>query len=312
MSVARTVDTRTSRKTNHDYNNVTAILPDHDGRVDTEFADRVLRLTGVLQTTLDVHQMIKVFIKEISSFLAPDSAHYSFPEQRISVNSGKPQRHRCNYQLSAGDQGLGHLTLTRRRRFSAADTEILEKLLCCLVYPLRNGLLYRKALQAALTDPLTGVQNRTAMDAAVTHEIELALRHKTPPALIIIDIDHFKKINDNYGHPCGDSVIRNIANTINRSIRRSDRLFRLGGEEFAVLLHNTCEEGATHLAHRILNDIGHTPITCDSHVIHLTASLGVAAFRSGDNVTTLYRNADNALYQAKHSGRSCVRVYRDV
>ena len=136
----------------------------------------------------------------------------------------------------------------RRQRFSDGEIARLENFLCMLVYPLRNALQYHEAVLSSFTDPLTGACNRAAMQTAFERELNLARRQQTPLSVIMLDIDHFKKINDRYGHSNGDCVLRSVSQCVANTIRSSDMLFRYGGEEFVVLLSNTNRAGAKLLA----------------------------------------------------------------
>lgn len=232
---------------------------------------------------------------------------YEHPEQNIRLELGTSAKHSCTYQLAAAGQSLGQLTITRKKKFDLQETMLLEHLLCSLVYPLRNALLYKGALTAALRDPLTGVNNRAAMNSAVAREIELARRHNTPLSLIALDIDHFKQINDEYGHTAGDFVLKAIADCISECIRSSDMLFRYGGEEFTILLSSTDKDGALLLAERIRRAIYTSNYSYGSELIPTSASLGVACLNSEDNAQTLFERTDMAMYDAKNTGRNCVK-----
>ena len=170
---------------------------------------------------------------------------------------------------------------------------------------LRNALLYHRALQTARIDPLTGVRNRATMDSAIHREIELARRHDTPLSVILLDIDHFNQINDQYGHLSGDQALKSIAQCADRTIRESDMIFRYGGEEFLVLLSGTDSDGAGQLAERIRENVERL----NPHIhksMNLTVSLGVAGMRNGDDSGALFKRADTALYKAKQQGRNRV------
>ncbi len=225
-----------------------------------------------------------------------------------SYYAKKAARHVCSYRLVVAGEELGQLTFTRRKRFSAPETRLLEDLLCSLVYPLRNALLYHAALKAAFMDPLTGVNNRATMSTTFNREIEMARRHAMPLALAILDIDHFKLINDKYGHAAGDCVLKQLAQTVMRCIRNTDILFRYGGEEFTVLLSNTAPGGAVLLAERIRRAVEKTACAYNDTTMPVTVSLGVAFLKEGDTEVALFERADNALYQAKYEGRNCTRL----
>jgi diguanylate cyclase (GGDEF)-like protein len=272
-----------------------------------EGTSKALQIAGMLQTTLEIDQLVEVFSQQIQALVPHNSASYEYKPLQISVTHGKSEKHSCSYQLVVAAQSLGQLVLTRRKKFTANETHLLEHLLCCLVYPLRNAILYRHALTAALTDPLTGVNNRTAMNSALIRETELARRHGNALSLVAADIDHFKQINDNYGHLAGDYVLKSVAEALTDCTRRTDILFRSGGEEFLILLSNTGKQGALLLAERIRTTIESSELVYGDHRIAVTASLGVACFSKGDNSESLFEKADTALYAAKSAGRNCVK-----
>lgn len=273
---------------------------------------KALQIANVLQTTLDIDKLIHVYSSEISTLVPHDSIQFENKAQEISVTTAEPSKHSCSYQLVVAAQSLGQLTLTRKKKFTSDETMLLEYLLCGLVYPLRNALAYKTALTAAITDPLTGVNNRSAMNSTIIREAELARRHDTPLSLIELDIDHFKNINDTCGHACGDQILKSVAEVINNCIRSSDILFRSGGEEFVLVLSNTRKKGAMLLAERIRAKIEQNDFLYDEKNIPVTVSLGVACFEKGDNSELLFEKADTALYTAKSEGRNCVRYCQSL
>lgn len=159
---------------------------------------------------------------------------------------------------------------------------------------------------AATTDGLTGLKNHRAFHEALTSAVKMAERFGQPLALIMLDVDHFKRFNDTFGHPAGDELLKQVAEVLKRSARAYDVPARYGGEEFALLLPNTGLEEALRVAERLRQQI--------SAIINpyapITASLGVAAYRHGSSPATLLYEADVALYQAKQGGRNRVEVYR--
>ena len=268
---------------------------------------QVLHISSVLQTTLDAGRIIELFSQELQALVPHDSLHYKNSAEKYSHAVGAKAQNSCAYKLVIGDQSLGELSITRKKRFTAREMLIMEYVLCSVVYPLRNSLLYKHALQAALKDPLTGVNNRAAMEITVTREIDLAKRHGTPLSLIAMDIDRFKSVNDNYGHLAGDSIIKAVADTVNTCIRSSDILFRYGGEEFAIVLSNTGPDGAILLAERIRKAIAKKQYEFEKSAIDVTVSQGVACLDQKDEIKTLFMKADTALYKAKAGGRNCVK-----
>lgn len=164
-------------------------------------------------------------------------------------------------------------------------------------------------LKAATSDQLTGVANRRALfDAA---EVEFARFARKPRAItmLLLDIDHFKQINDTYGHPVGDQVIRNLADVLVRSVRSIDIVARIGGEEFAVLLPSTDLEMATRIAERIRARIASQQVTAGQAILTYQVSVGIAQVTPHmRGIDDLIMAADEALYDAKHQGRNRVSV----
>ncbi len=157
----------------------------------------------------------------------------------------------------------------------------------------------------ARTDPLTGLPNRRAFDDELLRRVAEWKRKNVTFCLTMIDIDHFKRLNDGYGHPAGDHALREIADLLGRMIREMDMAARIGGEEFAVILPSTNSSDAKRTAERIRAAIASTPLSFEQAELALTVSLGVAAVRIDDDPFSLVKRADEALYAAKRAGRNC-------
>ena len=172
-------------------------------------------------------------------------------------------------------------------------------------------LLSREQLQGELArlevvDALTDVPNRRGFYQALTPWMALARRPGMPTALIILNLDHFKRVNDNYGHPVGDAVLKTMVDVCRKQLRDSDLMGRLGGAEFAVQLPRTSLEDALMVAERIRLAVQAMPVKTERAVINLTASLGVTTIRAEDSTVSLFKRADEALQQAKRAGRNRV------
>jgi len=259
-----------------------------------------------LQTSLQFNELVAIFSKKIEHLLPHSAYVYSNPEFGLEIKHGVFTQHYCNYALKVENQQLGELKLTRHYRFSEGDLKLLESLLCCLIYPLKNATLYHQALKMAYTDPLTQTNNRASFDDSVKREMSLATRGDKPLSVIFLDIDHFKSINDHYGHACGDVALASVAKWIKENLRSSDLVFRFGGEEFVILLSDTDRDGAKLLAERIRASIEQHTLAYDMNVIKITASLGVSSLQVGDNLDSFVNRADEAMYQAKRNGRNLV------
>ncbi len=170
------------------------------------------------------------------------------------------------------------------------------------------ALLNRMNAEMALKDSLTGLFNRRHFDEQIRMELRRAQREGTFVSLVIADIDHFKQVNDLYGHPAGDSILREVASRLRSAVRDVDAVCRYGGEEFAVILPACPIEEAVRVAERVRQRVGSSPHAIDpSTKLEVTVSLGVSAFpKPVDNGLQLVRAADAALYTAKNSGRNRV------
>ena len=266
---------------------------------------RTLELSGKLQTTLDIQELIALFSSALSHDIQHMGMRYLNNAKEIEAFIGRRSAHKCTYQLVIEGNSLGELILFSKKPYDAEELITIENLLCALVYPLRNSLLYSSALQSALIDPLTGAKNRAGMQAALKREIELSHRHDSPMCIMLLDIDHFKRVNDNFGHAGGDFVLQAVVQCIQETIRGSDMLFRFGGEEFLIMLSNTAIEGATLLAERIRQKIEGLSFA-PHRTLQITASLGISALQQNEALDAFFERTDKALYTAKENGRNRV------
>ncbi|MEM7017373.1 MAG: diguanylate cyclase [Pseudomonadota bacterium] len=192
----------------------------------------------------------------------------------------------------------------RHRLFLSRAKDELEYQVELRTQELRQAKEFAEAL--ASTDVLTQLNNRRAFFERSEPALKLADRYKQPLSLLFLDIDHFKKVNDTYGHAIGDEILKAVANTIRVTVRETDIAGRLGGEEFAVLLPNTLPTDAINLAERIRQAIAGLRISDQSQQLSVTTSFGVADHHTGGSLEKLLSYADVALYQAKSGGRNQV------
>jgi diguanylate cyclase (GGDEF)-like protein len=266
----------------------------------------LLHLAQRLQVTLELEGLLEAFASECSPVIPFDGMLFQDSGRGVSIEHGARARHSCAYTLLLAEQALGVITYTRAEPFSELDAARLEFLTSHLVYPLRNALLYRDALLAASRDPLTGINNRAALGSTLEREVSLAQRHATALSVIMLDLDHFKQINDLHGHAAGDCVLRTLAAQLGQCTRSSDVVFRYGGEEFVIVLRSTDLRGAALLAERVRRAVEGLRVDCDGAGVRLTISAGVASLAGGDTAESLLRRADKALYRSKADGRNRV------
>jgi two-component system cell cycle response regulator len=168
--------------------------------------------------------------------------------------------------------------------------------------------LLRQLYEASVTDALTGANNREAFDGQLRMELSYARRHSTDCALVLFDVDHFKRVNDTYGHPVGDEVLVEIAKATRRLVRNEDVFARYGGEEFALILRGIGLEGARVVGERLRERIASLSIATDRAPLSVTVSVGCSSVGSTPDATaeSLIQTADRRLYIAKRGGRNRV------
>jgi diguanylate cyclase (GGDEF)-like protein len=172
--------------------------------------------------------------------------------------------------------------------------------------------LHQELERQAMLDPLTGISNRRTLDALAMQALASAQRHARPLALLLVDADYFKRINDECGHAVGDDALRLLAATLRRGLRNEDLLGRLGGEEFVAVLPESDEDAALASAERLRRAVEELDFAAGGRPVPLRISIGVATLREGDDFAALLRRADAAMYAAKRAGRNCVRGPADA
>lgn len=272
--------------------------------------DPVARLYRRASTTLSLEQLLGIFAEELASALPFGQLVYRhrLGHQDFVYSTGMGGSHRCDYQLTLEGTNYGSLSLTRRNRFHEEELEIIEYLLGILICPLRNACQYALVEQAALTDALTEIPNKRALDMSLVRDCSIDDRHGDTFTLILCDLDHFKDVNDTYGHVIGDHLLQATARALREATREGDSIFRFGGEEFAILLPHTDLAAGREVADRIRAGINDIRVPCGNQQVRVTASAGVASHRLGETPDQWLARADDALYRAKNAGRNCTRA----
>lgn len=265
-----------------------------------------LRIANLLQTTLSSEQIVHYFFVETQAAVAMDGMTYKHPVCGATHTEGNEGTHRATYRLSTNDEHFGEIHFSRNKRFNESELHKLESLLDLFIYPIRNALRYQEALRAALTDPLTGVGNRLSLTNDLKREIEICRRYDRKLSALLLDIDKFKNINDLFGHAVGDQVLKSVTTILKQSLRDADSVYRLGGEEFLVLMTDTTINDALVIAERIRQNISQCEIGAGSRC-DVTVSLGAAELTHDMSADQLIQNADKAMYLAKRNGRDQVQ-----
>jgi diguanylate cyclase (GGDEF)-like protein len=211
------------------------------------------------------------------------------------------------FPLKAGDRVLGTLVAGARRRGVLDDEamRVLEVLAIAAAQSILRAQLFEQMERMATTDGLTGLFNHRTFQARADEQLALARRYKRKLSLILTDVDHFKSVNDTYGHPIGDVVLKGVARILQETGRDTDVVARYGGEEFALVMPETDAAGAKVIAERIREKVQATTFDTELGPLKITLSLGVATFpESADDKHVLVEKADQCLYFAKHHGRN--------
>lgn len=215
-------------------------------------------------------------------------------------------------QLSARGQHLGFLTVENRQSgaFNDSNIRFAQVLANEASVALQNAILFREVERLSMTDPLTGLNNRRSFDIAARQNVRVAIRHKRPLSVLMVDIDFFKRVNDTYGHAVGDKVLVKIAQVCQQHTRSTDLLARFGGEEFCFILPETSANEALPFSERLRTAISDIVFESDGQVFSVTVSVGISECSGEeDSLESLLERSDEALYSAKHAGRNCVVIW---
>ncbi len=226
----------------------------------------------------------------------------------ISMKTSAHVRSWIGAPLAARERMLGFLSLDKVEPgfYKSEHVKNLETLASHVSMALLNAQIYGEVELASITDFLTGAFNHRHFHQQLRQEIERARRINYPLSLLMIDLDFFKRVNDTFGHPTGDQVLKQLAQRIKKELRGVDMLARYGGEEFTIILPGTPYEALMPVAQRLLAVISSAPFLVADVVIPLTISIGGATFPDqADDAQSLVAQADQAMYISKHSGRNC-------
>jgi diguanylate cyclase (GGDEF)-like protein len=237
-----------------------------------------------------------------------DAVRGAVAELSLPLSEAEPSAEQLiSVPLRTGAGVLGVLNLYDRvdgQPFDDADLETIQSFAGQAAVAIDNVLLHQEAQRLSVTDGLTGLGNYRSFQQTLAREVDRAARFHRPLSLLMLDLDHFKQVNDAHGHQVGDAVLVQVADRIREEVREVDVVARYGGEEFVVVLPETGLDGAQHLADRICESIRARPLRTGAGDLAVTVSIGVAVYPDhGDTPASLVRAADLALYVAKGDGR---------
>lgn len=243
----------------------------------------------------------------------PDSTLPEVEKQYQIIRFGdQPTRTYLGVPLIVRDRVIGVMSIQRDPAdgYTQDEIRLFETIAHQAAMALENAQIFKQLRMIASTDSLTGVFTRWHFTQLAKVEIERAQRYGHPLAVLMMDIDHFKKFNDTYGHATGDDVVRAVASMCSKGLRSSDVMGRYGGDEFVILLPETDLEAAARTAERIRSMVNTIEVSTPESVVQITISMGLATLAPRMTLDTLLIMADRALYQAKNAGRNLVKVYQ--
>ncbi len=269
-----------------------------------ELADTgAISLISQLQTTLDLQQQLDIFAMHASRILPITALNLRTAQGHFAAAGSMAGQHQYHTELQLEQHLLGQLSYQSNHPFSPLVQRQLLLLESEWLYALRNALLVNRLQQMALKDPLTGLGNRRFFDDSYSKAIQLAKRHQQPFALLLLDLDNFKQVNDLSGHSTGDQVLLAVADCMRETLRATDSLFRFGGDEFALLLQDQDTDHAELIACRLQQKINQHPLL---NLHQVGCSIGLAWLSAEQQGRDLFHQADEALYLAKTSGKGKV------
>lgn len=262
-------------------------------------------LVEQLQTSLEIDELLEIFSMEAAKTIRFCGLTLTFADQSLSVRGSVPGKHRFSFNICVHNKTIAQLSYSLIDGLSRHAIGQLEKLHNQLSYPLRNAIEFYNVKKLAMKDYLTGLGNRGHFDDSLYKAMAHAKRKRSTFALIMMDLDNFKQVNDCHGHLAGDKVLQEFANILNDSIRGEDNAFRFGGDEFAIIADSKEENEAHSITARIQHNVSQHTLMRKYGV---SASIGFSFFRQNDSHSDLYGRADSALYCAKDLGRNCIKT----
>lgn len=299
-----------SLKTVLEYDSATLFLKEEEKY-------KVVAARGFTNTSRLINRTLpttNLLLKEIENLKAPIILNNAQDDPRFERwETANQVRGWMGVPLIRHDEFIGLMTIDNYRTaaYTQEDAKLASSFANSAAVVIENAKLFEQTQKMALTDSLTGVFNRRYFYELSQREFTRSKRYQSPMSIILIDIDHFKNVNDRFGHLAGDQVLVQFVQRIQDELRTNDILARFGGEEFIILLPETNMDDATHVAERLREVTAHYPFLLITAQTYITISLGISSFRfSTISLDHLIDESDKALYEAKQLGRNRVKTYQ--
>jgi len=283
----------------------------------TKLEDEALKIFTLYEITREItkslseEEALRIFNKKLHENVVFDDCQM-FDFSTKEINKYKTKKDSFVFTLKSKKRNIGFLVI---KELSGQDKEKVMILGHQFALALRRVKLYKEIERVAIMDSLTEVHTRRYSLDRFQEELERSRTRKIKLSFLMIDVDYFKKFNDQYGHLTGDQILREIADIIKDNVREIDVAGRYGGEEFCVILPDTDREGARYVAERVRQATETTPIRAYDTTVQTTVSIGISTFPDdGKNINELVDKADWALYRSKKLGRNRVTsfgIYKD-
>jgi diguanylate cyclase (GGDEF)-like protein len=288
-------------------------------QLEAAFSKDPERLTRLLITAINVSaqsiaaSLLRPVLDSSESVLVPSLHQARIPPELQSIVDQYGLMSLAATPIRTRDRVLGAFVSisTAPKTLSKQDLATATELADFTAMVVENARLFAELQRSATTDPLTGVYNTRFFHEVLSREASRSQRYSTPLALLMIDVDGFKPVNDTFGHLVGDKVLTQVGHIISSAVRNTDLVFRCGGDEFGVVLPGTTSDGAVRVAEKILQRVrSERVLETLGYTGSLTVSIGVSEYQKGTPFEAMVADADKALYASKRSSKDCVRVHR--
>ena len=249
-----------------------------------------------LQTSLSIDELLPNFAAIAAQHVRFGGLSFIAENNQIELSTDSSATFQQNFHLSLQGKELGALLYSSVKPLKVTELSLLKELHQILLSNLMHALMLQEMQVRIMKDHLTGLDNRASFDENIQRSYSLCQRFKSNMALLITDLNDFKRINDTYGHQFGDKVLQQYAQVVQRSIRNSDMAFRLGGDEFAIILQPASQQSTSLVIERIHHEVKHDAFLSE---FNISTAIGSAMWRAGETVESLFKLADKELYSCK-------------